>query len=376
MHLDKEFSALVGRPSAIRGVLINCPKPSYWAAEDFDWALSYQKGRLFSIGADPSRGIYHIGASGIYIMCSINATNNLAFLADLAIEMAGVHLNAMELLYWRENKPSLEENTIALEASMAATAEAMSSLPDISGAAPSNPHHVTLHMVYSCHKIILNRPFLFASGFKTGNASSPARDRCFQSAREIVRLMAFIRDATPNGLRTTLNCHQHNLITAASILILELTPRIASRERVAAVREDLSKIFSMLETMATFRPAAKQALDNLRDLHQTTETQTTLASMATGDEGNRSQARFSQQHHDPLLIDDAQLDQGMFAFRDMVDAPDADFNDLSDFDTFLAQQQSYLYPTLSCSNLFDINGFFQTQLLQSRPNSPRNGRTD
>lgn len=39
--VDKEFSALVGRPSAIRGVLITCPKPGYWPDEDIDWEASY-----------------------------------------------------------------------------------------------------------------------------------------------------------------------------------------------------------------------------------------------------------------------------------------------------------------------------------------------
>ena len=292
--------------------------------------------------------------------------------------MAGVHLKAMDLMYWRENKPSLEENMLALEASMAATVEAMSRLPDLSENGPLNPHHVTLKLVYSCHAIILNRPFLFASGFKTAGGVSPARDRCFDNAREIVRLMGLIRDATPNGLRTTLNCHQHNLVTSAAILILELTPRIATRERIAAAKEDLGKIFSMLETMSHFRPAAKQALDNLRDLHQTTETQSTLASMAAGpDQGNPNNAWVWQQQTDPLLTNGAQADDGLFGFEIMGGGPPgADLTDFSDFDTFLAQQQSYLYPTLSCSNLFDTNGFFQTQLLQSRPSSPRNGRGD
>lgn len=33
--VDKEFSALVGRPSAIRDIVVTCPKPAYWEAEDF-----------------------------------------------------------------------------------------------------------------------------------------------------------------------------------------------------------------------------------------------------------------------------------------------------------------------------------------------------
>lgn len=33
--VDKEFSALVGRPSVIRNIIITCPKPEYWENEDF-----------------------------------------------------------------------------------------------------------------------------------------------------------------------------------------------------------------------------------------------------------------------------------------------------------------------------------------------------
>lgn len=32
---DKEFSALVGRPSTLRDVQITCPKPDYWELDDF-----------------------------------------------------------------------------------------------------------------------------------------------------------------------------------------------------------------------------------------------------------------------------------------------------------------------------------------------------
>lgn len=33
--VDKEYSAMVGRPCSIRNVVITCPKPGYWALEDF-----------------------------------------------------------------------------------------------------------------------------------------------------------------------------------------------------------------------------------------------------------------------------------------------------------------------------------------------------
>lgn len=32
--LDKEFSALVGRPSCLRGTVCTCLKPGYWELED------------------------------------------------------------------------------------------------------------------------------------------------------------------------------------------------------------------------------------------------------------------------------------------------------------------------------------------------------
>lgn len=164
-------------------------------------------------------------------------------------------------------------------------------------------------------------------------------------------------------------------------MILELTPRIAMKDRQAAAREDLAKVFSMLEEMARFRPAARQALENLRDLHRTTETQSTLANMANGQEASsaRTQAAWSQPTEASLLEKEDSAADGLFswdAFGGAGGQLGADFTDFSDFDTFLAQQQAYLYPTLSCSNLFDANGFFQSQLLQSRPSSPREGRSD
>lgn len=38
--VDKEYSAMVGRPCSIRNVVITCPKPGYWPLEDFVSAFS------------------------------------------------------------------------------------------------------------------------------------------------------------------------------------------------------------------------------------------------------------------------------------------------------------------------------------------------
>lgn len=249
-------------------------------------------------------------------------------------------------------------------------------------------------MVYYCHIIILNRPFLFAG--RSGSTMSPQRSRCFESAREIVRLMGLIRDATPDGLRTTLNCHQHNLVTAAAVMILESTPKMGPTSAETAqlshsaliAREDLAKIFSMLETMAAFRPAAKQAVDNLRDLHMTRETQRTLATMAGGQADRTGPSNHEQFQgngaasvHEPYSLNgnhnvnpiDPLLD---FDFTGGMTFGGADEHQLfPDLDSFFAQQQNYLYPTLACSDLFDNMGFLHTQMMQSRPPS-RNGHTD
>jgi hypothetical protein len=236
-------------------------------------------------------------------------------------------------------------------------------------------------MVYNCHIIILNRPFLFAAGQnRIGDDSiSVTRDRCFDSAREIVRIMSKISDATPNGLHTTLNCHQHNLVTAAAILIMEVTSS-SSSERLTVAREDLFRIFNMLQTMSEFRPAAKQALDNLRDLYATTETQSTLVNMAASHDGTGGMEQSvigSSMRWDDATSSSNDLpvgNDGIFDFDSMSGFP-LDFSSaagVTDFDLFLAQKQSYLYPTLACSDLFDTGAFFQTQMLQSRPSS-RNG---
>lgn len=52
----------------------------------------------------------------------------------------------MDQMYWRENKPMLEENLAALEQHMAATSDSMAALPsfDIEPGEQANPHILTL----------------------------------------------------------------------------------------------------------------------------------------------------------------------------------------------------------------------------------------
>lgn len=80
------------------------------------------------------------------------------FPAEYAIEMAGVHLRSMDQMYWRENKPSLEENMASLEVHMQATKEAMSTLPAITLKGDTvNPHVLTLQSVITAQHSRLSR---------------------------------------------------------------------------------------------------------------------------------------------------------------------------------------------------------------------------
>lgn len=301
------------------------------------------------------------------------------------MEMAGVHLRAMDKMYWRESKALLEENLEALEVHMLETRSAIAKLPSIlpdpTGAI--NPHKVTLRMVYECHIIILNRPFLFASGIERAdlgplqpNISVP-RQRCFDSAMEIVRLMSAIATATEKGILSTLNCHQHNLVTAAAILILETTPSMniatgpALLQRSREAELALTTVFNLLEDMASFRPAAKTALENLRDMLQKRKTQDQLQTVSTALVASQHQQDTSSALIDHSFDPFAMLDTGSIFNTTGTDFFAADFPTLPDFDTFFAQQQSYLYPTLGMNDGLDSTLFFQAQMLQSRPQSPR-----
>jgi len=131
-------------------------------------------------------------------------------------------------------------------------------------------------MTYHCHIIIINRPFLFDDPEErasrppsaAGGVEDTPRKRCFYSAQELIRLIDMFRSMTPSGIQPTLNCHQHNVVIAAAILIFQVTSVtgtfIATYESRLA-NECLQRAFVILAEMAAHRPAARQALANLKN---------------------------------------------------------------------------------------------------------------
>lgn len=116
--------------------------------------------------------------------------------------MAGVHLKAMDSMYWTESKRSLEDNMAALEASMQVTAEAMAAippLPDQGEASNFQPAHLTLHMVWYCHIVSTTFANLLPSLLMHQLASDhhqptlPLRDRLQSTRRTVSGPTALLR---------------------------------------------------------------------------------------------------------------------------------------------------------------------------------------
>ena len=131
-------------------------------------------------------------------------------------------------------------------------------------------------MTYHCHIIIINRPFLFDDPEErasrppsaAGGIEDTPRKRCFHSAQELIRLIDMFRALTPSGIQPILNCHQHNVVIASAILIFQVTSVtgtfMASYESRIA-NELLQRAMAILGEMAVHRPAARQALANLKN---------------------------------------------------------------------------------------------------------------
>jgi hypothetical protein len=148
-------------------------------------------------------------------------------------------------------------------------------------------------MTYHCHIIIINRPFLFDDPEErasrppsaAGGLEDTPRKRCFHSAQELIRLIDMFRSMTPSGIQPILNCHQHNVVIAAAILIFQVTSVtgtfIATYESRIA-NELLQRAFALLGEMAAHRPAARQALANLKN---------------SFDQRRKREARLTQQQH-------------------------------------------------------------------------------
>ena len=65
-QLDREYTALMGRPSCLNGFSITCPRPGNYPDEDFDWLASHQCKQIVPLRSGqplqlPSEGTIFIG---------------------------------------------------------------------------------------------------------------------------------------------------------------------------------------------------------------------------------------------------------------------------------------------------------------------------
>lgn len=355
--VDKEYSALVGRPCNVRHVVITCPKPNYWPQEDYDWWTAQSTANLTVPPESRWHGVTRVCRSLCSLRCLWAQSKIRPLAGEASIEMAGVHLKATERLLWTEQEASPAARSSALQESVDAARRAISLLPPVEDIRQRghSPHIITLHMIYRCHLVIINRPYVVrdfdgtvddtrASRPSSPNSDSP-RTRCFHAAAEIVRLMRMYRDLTPQRLQHILNCHQHNIVIAAAMLIYQTTSTADTFFKATAFRDAevaLQHAFELLEEMAVHRPAAKQALMNLKS-----------SLSARRKDVQRSepsvlpvvpQADWTYQLPDSHTFADAALDLNSYATQSLptfdLEFPATD--DFSDLDFFL-QQSSYLF---------------------------------
>lgn len=185
---------------------------------------------------------------------------------------------------------------------------------------------------------------------------------------------------TPSGIRPTLNCHQHNLVIAAAILIFQTTSgadTFAANYENRLANEMLQRAFALLAEMSEYRLAARQALANLKSsLEQRKRREARIARTQRTDPHARSQHSMPSEPQ-PIfdfttIAVDNRSTSGEAAFDPfatlgglsgeineqsvpsagildgMLHAPlffanDAPQDDFSDLDSFLAQHSGYLY---------------------------------
>lgn len=126
-------------------------------------------------------------------------------------------------------------------------------------------------MCLNCYIMMVNRPFITEKAFQTGimPEHSP-RERCWTAAVEVVQHWMILRTEKTMGLRSTLNAQQYTVVESALIFIFEATthfryPGAIQRQQLA--KEYLDQLLDGLAEMSEYRPAANQALTNLRSIY-------------------------------------------------------------------------------------------------------------
>lgn len=197
------------------------------------------------------------------------------------------------------------------------------------------PVQLWLHIINYSHIIMMNRP-AYARSKKFSAASRPTppppqtgssgtgrssdlegvRDRCFEAAKEIVRLVGLFRKVSGSGLQVAINTMHHSLTNAATILILESSnPSADVSAHELNRREEAQRLldegaFLYMKEMAASRPSAQRSLTNLkamvRDRDDQDRKRSNLAAKvaatktADGQEGTTLASQFAMAADDPL----------------------------------------------------------------------------
>lgn len=200
-------------------------------------------------------------------------------------------------------------------------------------------------MHYS-HIIMMNRPFYARSKryaitsprptpppppqtASSGSGRSPdleeIRDRCYEGAKEIVRLIGLFRKISGHGLQVTVNAMQHSLTNAATILILESSgPMTDASTTDLNRRRDAQRLlndgaFRYLQEMSAFRPPAKRSLNNLKALVRDREQQerTRILEIARGGDKMRDVDSITAKGAASEAVD-ADPNQDKFSYGPMI----------------------------------------------------------
>lgn len=110
--VDKEFAALLGRPSTLSGIKITCPRPLDHKGEDFDWFASLGRGQI-----TPLRQGMSTGEGALYP-------------AEVLCNMADLFASASQEIYFKHNQTKTEL-LLALAKATRRIRKAINDLPDL-----------------------------------------------------------------------------------------------------------------------------------------------------------------------------------------------------------------------------------------------------
>jgi len=136
---DKEYSAIIGRPSAIRNMVITCAKPGPWPGEDYVSTSALFHLTVGYLLTDPCLipQDWHASAKQNYIVPlppGAPASAGTMFVAGLAIDVGEIYDQSVHQMYFRPGpyRHSIRKEQLAsLDRNTAHTRKAMAGLPPL-----------------------------------------------------------------------------------------------------------------------------------------------------------------------------------------------------------------------------------------------------